>query len=116
MTKELTEKLSNLSLLGYYDKDLMMLCVHFFGEGDKPDLMAYLRPDLSWDLREVLSEKVELFDDCERVCIKHTPLGMFKPGSKFDEFVRGMLTKSLEVDNYMDKGRIEEVLKNGYGT
>jgi hypothetical protein len=114
MTKELVERLANLSLLGYYDESLKLLCVHFFEEGDKQDLMAYLRADLSWELREVVSESAVLYDDRELVTIIHSALGSFEAGSKFDQFVREMLAKQLTSEGLIKDDIMEGILKNGY--
>jgi hypothetical protein len=115
MTKELVDKLTNLSVLGYYDKDLKMLCAHFFGDEAKHDLIAYLKPDLTWDLREVLSERTELTDIGATVSITHASLGQFEAGSKFDYFIRATLKQSLEsIDYGTHKVEIEDTLQNGY--
>lgn len=114
MTIDIIQKLSNLSLLTYFDKSFNMLCVHFFGKDDKPDLMAYLMSNYSWDLREVLSEKAELFDDCESIKITQKRLGVFEANSKFDLFVRNSLFEILNNENLKEDKDVKEILKNGY--
>jgi hypothetical protein len=117
MTNELVEKLTNLSVLGYYDKDLKMLCAHFFGDESKHDLIAYLKSDLTWDLREILSERTELNDAGAVVSITHSLLGLFEAGSKFDDFIRAALKQSLEnIDYGAHKAEIESILQNGYSS
>ena len=113
MDQTLLEKISNLALLGYYDEDLKMLCVHFFGDCGKHDLMAYLRPDLTWDLREVLSEHVQLFDDHETVEITHSKVGVYESGSGFDQFIRQALEALGENEGLQDD-KVKVVLEQGY--
>jgi hypothetical protein len=113
MDKEIIDKLSNLSMLGYYDPSFKLLCVHFFGDDTKNDLMAYLNPDSTWDLREVISDQSELFFNHEVIKVEHSRLGTFEPGSKFDSFIRGGL-KALIDDEYIKDPMVKEVLEQGY--
>ena len=94
MNQELLSKLSNLALYGYYEPSKDMVIVHFFNKDeDKADVIAYLKRDMSWDVREITSEKSTLLADKELVEIQHTCVGMYEKGSKFDQFVRTALLK-----------------------
>ena len=113
MDKAIMEKLGNMSLLGYYDEDLKMLCVHFFGDGGRKDLMAYLKSDYSWDLREVVRETATLYDDKEVVEITHNRLAVYDTNSPFDKMVRSALQKMMENEGFKDE-KVENILTNGY--
>ena len=113
MDNELLDKLTGLTLLGYYDTDLKLLCVHFFGDQQKHDLVAYLKHDLTWDLREVLSESVQLFDDHSTVQIQHSRLGTYAAGTGFDRFIRQALKQLIDQETLVDQ-KVGEVLDYGY--
>lgn len=94
MDTKLLNKLSGLTFYGFYDPSKSMVTVHFFNEAnDKPDMIAYLRNDMSWDVREIVEETSELQSDREIVTILHKLLGIEGPGSQFDDFVRLGVTK-----------------------
>lgn len=94
MDMELLNKLSNLTLYGYYEPSRDMVMVHFFNKDeDKSDVIAYLKRDMSWDVREIVGEKSQLFDDKETIEISHSKLGIYNKDSKFDQFVRNALLK-----------------------
>lgn len=94
MDIKLLNKLSDLTFYGFYDPSKSMVTVHFFNEtNDKPDMIAYLREDMSWDVREIVDEVSELQSDREVVTILHEPLGIESYGSQFDDFVRLGVTK-----------------------
>lgn len=100
MDIELINKISNLTLYGYYDPSKDMVVVHFFNKDeDKSDILAYLKRDMSWDVREVLNEKSQLLADKEIVEISHKNLGIYTKDSKFDQFVRNSLTKMYSDPN-----------------
>lgn len=108
MAWEILNKISNLIPHGYYDKSKDMIVVHFFSKnGDKPDVMAYLKRDMSWDIREVVEEKSTLLWDREVVEIHHTPISKCEKGSKFDKMIRDMLIK-LEIENTEDDRPLRE--------
>ncbi len=89
MDLELLNKLSKLTFCGFYDPSKKMVTVHFFNEQEnKADIIAYLKSDMSWDVREITDEISVLEDDCEKVIIKHNRLGNQEKGSNFDKFVR----------------------------
>lgn len=113
MTKEIVEKMAGLSLLGYYDTSLNLVRVQFFGDNKKNDLVAYLLRDLTWELREVISETVELHEDGEKIEVKHVKLGMFEKGGQFDDFVRKSILNLRDNEGVKDDRAIE-VLENGY--
>ena len=94
MDIELVNRLSNLTLYGYYEPSKDMVIVHFFNKDeDKSDVIAYLKRDMSWDVREIVSEKSQLLPDKELVEITHSSLGVHNKESKFDQFVRNALLK-----------------------
>ena len=94
------EKLSNLSFLGYYDSSKGLVVVHFFNKDEnKNDIIAYLKGNMSWDVREVISETSVLMDSYETITIKHELIGQYDKDSNFDKFVRKGLTKMAEENN-----------------
>lgn len=102
MVSELLSKISNLIPYGYYDKSKDMITVHFFSkDGDKADIMAYLKRNMSWDIREVVEEKATLLWDREVVEIIHSSLGVCEKDSRFDKMIRSMLFK-IEAENSED--------------
>jgi len=85
-----------------------MIVVHFFSDsGDKSDVMAYLKRDMSWDVREVVSEKSTLLWDRESVEILHSPIAICEKGGKFDRTLRDLLFK-IEAQNDTDKRPFRE--------
>ena len=72
MDSELLNKIGNMDLYAFYDKSKNMVTVHFMSKEDdsRPDLMAYMLLNGSWDLREVASETSELHEDRDVVTIK----------------------------------------------
>jgi hypothetical protein len=91
MTNEIIAKLSNLAPLSYLDASLGLVCVRFFGDTAKNDLVAFLTTDLNWDLREVTSEQTELTEVGQTTIETHTKLDLYEPGSRFDQFIRAAL-------------------------
>jgi len=97
MEIEILSMISNASINGYYDPSLGLVVVWFHNMGgDKPDLVAYLMHAMNWDLREVISEKSELFVDKEVIEIEHSPIQVFEKGSDFDKTVRKVLNQLTE--------------------
>lgn len=97
MDTNLLNRLSNLAFYGFYDPSKGLVTVHFFNETEnKPDVIAYLRRDMSWDVREIVEEQSILHDDKEVVTILHEPLGIEEMDGGFDEFVRLGLTKMAQ--------------------
>jgi len=90
MDKNLLDLISNLTFLGYYDQSKGMVVAHFFNkdEEDKNDIIAYLKGNMSWDVREVIEETCVLMEDCESITIKHKLLGCYPKDSSFDKLVR----------------------------
>ena len=110
MDMELINKLSNLALYGYYEPSKDMVVVHFFNKDeDKPDIIAYLKRNMSWDIREIKEEKSQLLSDKEVVEISHTNLGIYEKDSKFDQFVRKALFKVF--DSQKDEKPLREINK-----
>ena len=58
MDLDILSKITELSCLGWLDPSNGHITVSFFNnlKDDKPDMVAYLNQDMSWDLREVLGE------------------------------------------------------------
>jgi hypothetical protein len=98
MDLELLNKLSNLSLYGFYDPSKGLVTVHFFNQGDviKSDIIAYLKRDMSWDIREIVEERSTLYDDREEVVIQHKVLCIEPKFGQFDKFVRSALIGAYE--------------------
>lgn len=97
MNIKLLNKLSDLTFYGFFDPSKGLVTVHFFNEeNDKPDIIAYLLPNMSWDVREIIKEISWLKDDKEIVHIFHKSLGIQDSDSEFDKFVRLGLTKMAE--------------------
>lgn len=113
MKSELINRLSGLSILGYYDDSLKMLCVQFFDNAGTQDFMAYLLPNLSWDLREVISETTELLKNKQVVVIKQKAIDVFVPDSWIDKMIRSTLKKLLENENFKNP-TVLSILQNGY--
>lgn len=88
MEAELLNKLSGMTWRYYYNPSLNAVVVHFFNDGSKNDLMAYLLSDMSWDLREVKSELSSLLSDKEVIEINQIKIGLFNKDSSFDKFIR----------------------------
>lgn len=113
MNTELLNKLGSLCIYAFYDKSKEMLTVHFINdEENKPDLMAYMLFNKSWDLREVIEEKATLKEDREVIEILHNPVGVFEKGSSFDQMVRKAVLEMAKVEENKDKEEsLTEVVK-----
>ncbi len=118
--EEIISKISELNINGYFDHSNGYVVVWFHSNAsDKPDIVAYLNANMSWDIREVLSEESVLTSDQETVIIKHKPISTEDSGSIFDLVVRKMLKGLIDAE----KGKLppsiskmKEVLdKNSYG-
>lgn len=97
MTPDLFNRLANLSFYGYLEPFKKIVTVHFFNEKeDKPDVIAYLKPDMSWDVREITSEESTLSDTAEVITVHHKRISTEPKDSPFDEFVRLGLKKMAE--------------------
>lgn len=108
MEVDLMNKLSELSIMGYYDPSSRFVVAWFYSDDvPKPDLVAYLLPDMHWDLREVLEESAKLEKDREVIEIKHKRLGRHEPGSDLDNLLRkalGAIIDKSEEDDQMSSG------------
>jgi len=127
MDLDLVQKISNLAFASYYNPSLDLVVVHFFNKGEnKNDIIAYLRHDMSWDVREILDETSEL-DVLESdgflgedITISHERIGIYEKSSNFDKFVRAAidaLTKKAEDEESLEMidERVLRVLKgNAY--
>lgn len=111
MNNDFINKISNLTLLGYYDESKDLIVVHFFNKDeDKPDIVAFLKRNMDWDVREIISEKATLFPDKEIIEIQYKQIEIFKQNSKFDKFVRSSLEKTAEQNKQI---KMFEILKMG---
>ena len=121
MDIELLNKISTLNFQGYYDPSKQMVAVHFFNsQADKSDIIAFLNRDMSWDVREIISETSTLYADKEIIVVEHKSISTQPKGSDFDNFVRvgiesmdreffGEEEKDLE-----SKDIVLKILNNGY--
>jgi len=120
MDIELLNKLSGLQVYGYYDISKNMVCVHFFNQKEsKPNLIAFLNRDMSWDLREIVSEVSILYDDKEVITVEHKALETQKKDSDFDKLIRSSLIESAKRTHGEDADLEKEdfmfsILNNGY--
>lgn len=118
MEIELINKISGLAIHGYYEPSKGMVMVHFFNnEGDKNDIIAYLKRNMSWDVREITNESATLYPDREVVEIHHTPVGIQEKGSTFDQFVRSALYKTIPEDvetPARELNKMFQILEDGY--
>ena len=121
MDTELFNRIADLTPYGFYEPCKGMVTVHFFNsESEKPDIMAYLKDDMSWDVREIVSEDSRLVDQeflGEVITIVHKHLGVYPKDSDFDKLVRSVLQKAGEhtfgKDVVLeDKNKLFRILKN----
>jgi len=109
MRPELLNKLTNLTFYGFYDPSKEMVTVHFFNEkNDKADIIAFLKNDMTWDIREIESEESSLYENSEIVTIKHNRLSIESPGDSFDDFIRLGLEK-LGRETYGEDAKLAEL-------
>ncbi|KKM66238.1 hypothetical protein LCGC14_1483200 [marine sediment metagenome] len=109
MNIQLLNRISNLNFYGFYDPSKELVTVHFFNEKEnKPDVIAYLRHDMSWDVREIVKEQSILYDNKEVITILHKPLGIESTGEAFDEFIRLGLTK-MAIEMHGEDTKLSEV-------
>lgn len=96
MEIEVLNMISNASINGYYDPSLGLVVVWFHNiDDDKPDLVAYLKQDMSWDLRKIIEEKSTLYNNKEVIEITHELVNEYKKDSKFDDTVRSVLKQII---------------------
>jgi hypothetical protein len=94
---DILSKISELNINGYYDSSNGYVVVWFHNSiKDKPDIVAYLQSDMSWDVREVVKETSTIYSDCEVVEMKHSSLGQHLLDSDFDKIVRKMIDAMIE--------------------
>ena len=109
MNIQLLNRISNLNFYGFYDPSKELVTVHFFNEKEnKPDVIAYLRHDMSWDVREIVKEQSILYNNKEVITILHEPLGVESTGEAFDEFIRLGLTK-MAIEMHGEDIKLSEV-------
>jgi putative ubiquitin-RnfH superfamily antitoxin RatB of RatAB toxin-antitoxin module len=114
MDTELLNRLGELCIYAWYDTSKEMLTVHFINEEvHKPDLMAYLLFNKSWDVREVVGETARLEDDREVIEIQHNRIGIFEKDSSFDQMVRKAVREMAKNEENVEKEEsLTEVIKN----
>lgn len=97
METDILNKISDASINGYYDPSLGLVVVWFHNMGDdKLDLVAYLLPDMYWDLREITNEKSTLHNDKEIIEVSHNRIDKFAKNSSFDQTVRKVLNQVID--------------------
>jgi hypothetical protein len=118
MDLDLVNKISGLAVHGYYEPSKGTVVVHFFNNQDgKNDIIAYLKRNMSWDVREITNENATLYPDREIVEIHHAPIGIHVKGSKFDQFVRAALYQTIPGGTETparDLNKMFEVLEDGF--
>ena len=118
MDIDLVNKISGLSIHGYYEPSKDMVMVHFFSnELEKSDIVGYLNRDMSWEVREITGEKATLLPDREVIEVSHSQIGTFEKGSKFDQFVRSALVSMVPEDNekpLKELNKMFRILEDGY--
>ena len=84
--------------MGWLDPSNGLITVSFFNNerSDKPDMVAFLKQDMSWDLREVLGETSTINETSEVVVINHALVGVFEKDSDFDVLLRKMLKSNVD--------------------
>jgi len=109
MDTKILNKLSELIFCGFYDPSKQMVTVHFFNEtNNKPDIIAYLLKDMTWDVREIVDEVSELQNDKEIITIHHKLLGIEDCDSQFNSFVRLGVTKFAQSVHGDDANLLEK--------
>jgi len=120
MDMDLMNRISTLNFHGYYDPSKNMVAVHFYDQQYlKLDLIAFLNRDLSWDLREIVSESSQLTNDGEIINVKHNLVSILPKDSDFDKFVRvGLESMAKEIHgkdvDLEQKDKIFSILNKGY--
>lgn len=120
MDIELLNKITKLTFYGYYDPSKNQVAIHFFNQQEtKPDVIAFLNRDMSWDIREIISETSVLYDDKEIITVEHKKICTQQKDSDFDKFVRVGL-KEMALQIYGEEAKLEEkdktfvILNHGY--
>ncbi len=117
------EQISGMELCVFLNPSNSIVTVHFFDRGNKagkPDIMAYLQRDMSWDVRRVVGETSVLEANREIVSINHESLGIELSGNDFDKFVRAgtkQIIESLGKENgIIEISEAADILENNsYG-
>jgi hypothetical protein len=95
-----------------------MVMVHFFNKDEqKADIVAFLKKNMTWDVREIVGEKSQLLADKEIIEVFHKHIGTFEKGSKFDEFVKASLLKMIDVadqEKLKETSKMFQILESGY--
>ena len=110
------EKISDLNINGYFDNSNGHVVVWFHNVlSNKPDIVAYLKQNMSWDVREIVSEQSEVFAEYEIITVKHKCLSIEDNGSQFDILVRKMLDsliKNTETELPASVKKMKQILDN----
>lgn len=118
MKVEFINKISDLTFGCYFSESLDMIVVHFFNkDADKPDLIAYLKHDMSWDVREITDEHSTLDGlqefHGETITISHEQLGIYDKESNFSSFMKKSIRQMSENEGVVTiSERIMNILDN----
>lgn len=113
---DIINRISELNLNVYYEPSNGYVVAWFSNNAtNKPDIVAYLQDDMSWDVREITSEISILYSDKEVVEIKHEPLRHEIKGSEFDRIIYSMFGKLIERADFIppEIKKAKEILDRG---
>lgn len=127
MDIDIVQRISGLTFACYYNPSLDLVVLHFFNKNEnKNDVVAYLKHDMSWDVREIVDETSEL-DTMESdgflgedITISHERIGVFSSESNFDKFVRSAIDNLVQVQEdgeslqTVDERALRILQKNNY--
>jgi hypothetical protein len=115
---KLLNKLSKLNFISFFDPSKDMVVVHFYNEEEnKKDIIAYLLPSMSWDIRQVEKESSKLFADKEIVTIHQKVLAFEPKDSLFDKMVRKGIaaqakSEDVDIENDSNLPKLYHIIKN----
>jgi hypothetical protein len=115
---KLLNKLSKLNFISFFDPSKDMVVVHFYNEEEnKKDIIAYLLPSMSWDIRQVEKESSKLFVDKEIVTIHQKVLAFEPKDSLFDKMVRKGIaaqakSEDVDIENDSNLPKLYHIIKN----
>lgn len=95
MKQDFINRISTLRPFVFLDKSKEMITIHFISDdGLKPDIIAYMLANKSWDVREITSETSTLLSDKEVIEVLHSPIGLYEPDSEFDVIAKRCIEAS----------------------
>lgn len=114
---DILNTIANTSISFYFEKTLNKL-ICYFSSDEKNDIVAYLLDDMSWDVREIISEHSVLNETSENITINHKPVSLEKPDSQFDNVIRKYINGVIEAEeNNSTFDKIKNILaNNSYGS